>query len=68
MHGQYVSVPEGVNHVHIKEGPDVLLQRAIRESQTSTEDFGLVQSRDGMYSAVAQRPNDFEWDGWVSHD
>ena len=60
-HGRLTAVPDGHNHFHI------------RELVSPTADFdqlvdGTVQYREGTYSQVAQRPGEYEWDGWVTHE
>lgn len=56
-HGQTMALEDGYDHFHVS-CPDL----------AHAEEGDMVPIREGMYSKVAGRPNDFEWDGWRSHD
>lgn len=66
MHDQRVAVPDDRDHFHIIE-PVGAVRWALREP-SGDDAIGVVSTREGMYSQVQDRPGEFEWDGWRSHD
>ena len=71
-HDQVTQVPNGRDHFHILEAPDLMIARAIAESNPEAG-FQALRSREGMYSQVhtihgSPVRGEYEWDGWRSHD
>lgn len=64
MHGKAVAVPVGQDHIHIR-GLD---ERVPDIFDPNPELPAQVPTREGTYSQVSGRPNDFEWDGWVADE
>lgn len=68
-HGQLVALEDGRDHMHIREAVQDAIDRAINTAAPEDgEIFARVPVREGTYSRVFGSPNDFEWDGWVTHD
>ena len=67
MHDQRVSVSDYRDHFHIIEPVGDAVWRALQEP-SGDDAIGVVSTREGMYSQVQDRPGEFEWDGWRSHD
>lgn len=66
-HGRVVAIEEGRDHIHIREAVQEAIDRVLKEAP---EDAGFAQVpiREGMYSRVFGMPNEFEWDGWRTHE
>lgn len=65
-HGRLVAVQDGRDHFHIIE--PVQGVQSFLEEDDETPPTLEVRVREGMYSRVLHSPDDFEWDGWRSHD
>ena len=65
-HGSVVAVGDGKTHFHIIQP----VPEASLEGRDATEDTSLevVPTREGMYSQVRGSQDDFEWDGWRTHE
>jgi len=59
-----VAVQEGRDHFHVIAP---IAQPPLYVEQDPDEP-GQIQTREGTYSVVRYSPDDFEWDGWVTHD
>lgn len=69
-HGRLVSVEDGRNHFHILS-PVIDLSQFDHIKNPANESplpDSQIKTREGMYSVVLGSPDDFEWDGWRSHD
>lgn len=66
-HGRTTAIEDGRDHIHIVEPINDAVKRVLEEAEGDQE-FITVPMREGTYSRVAGRPDDFEWDGWRSHD
>lgn len=60
MHGQRFSLEDDRDHMHI-----VVQNPAYQWGQN---DSTVLPTREGMYSRVFGKPDDFEWDGFRNHD
>lgn len=54
-HNESLAIPDGYDHFHI-----TVMER--------DREAGTYRTREGVYSQVRDRPGDFEWDGFISHD
>lgn len=68
-HDRVVAIEDGLDHVHVMEAVPDAIRRAILD-ETMQEGFNVVPLKEGTYSRVSgpQYRNEFEWDGWLSHD
>lgn len=68
-HDRFVVIEDGADHFHVMEAVPDAIRRAIRQDDL-TEGFNQVHLKEGTYSVVSgpQYRNEFEWDGWLSHD
>ncbi|QCW22316.1 hypothetical protein SEA_LUNA18_48 [Microbacterium phage Luna18] len=62
-HGRIVALELGANHFHVREAIGPIF------GVPSTYDTPMSY-REGTYSQVSgpHYPNEFEWDGWTTHD
>jgi len=62
-HGQQVSVPSGRDHFHI-------IMPVLDALTRTPEQPTPVDTKEGIYSQVGHAGwiNDFEWDGFVTHE
>jgi hypothetical protein len=67
MHDQVLVIPEGQNHIHIRQAPSQEdMARMLAQPTRADELMFAKPPRIGTYSRVSNRGcwNDFEWDGW----
>lgn len=61
-HGQRIDVPDHADHFHVQQPVFTGLDMLPMDEPTQ------VPVKEGTYSRVLGHPNDFEWDGWVTHE
>jgi hypothetical protein len=64
MHGKKISIEIDQDHFHIAGA----LEAEFPQSGDDPQDPVAIPFREGMYSKVFGYPNDFEWDGWRTHE
>lgn len=60
-HGKQVEIVDNRDHIHV-----VVYEKPQLTEQPDSP--APLPSREGMYSQVQYAPNDFEWDGYRTHD